>query len=809
MSYQPSKIEPKWQAFWEQNNVFKTENSTQKPKYYVLDMFPYPSSQGLHVGHPEGYTATDIIARYKRARGFNVLHPMGWDAFGLPAEQYAIQTGTHPAITTQKAIDNFRRQLKALGFSYDWSREVSTCDPNYYKWTQFIFLKLYERGLAYQKEVPVNWCPELKTVLANEEVVDGKSERGGHPVYRVPMRQWMLKITAYAERLLKDLDALDWPESTKELQRNWIGKSEGLQAHFAIEGHASETIEIFTTRPDTIFGATFMVLAPEHPLVAKVTTTNRKSKVEAYVKAAAQKSEIARQDQGKEKTGEFTGAYAVNPFNGEKIPVWIADYVMMGYGTGAIMAVPAHDERDFEFAKTFGLKIIQVVEAPAGAVTEGLFSGDGTSVNSGFISGKSTREAKEMVIRFAEEKNIGKRSIQYKLRDWLFSRQRYWGEPFPILKDTNGKTHPVASNELPVTLPEVKSYEPTGTGESPLAAIQSWVRVGDHFRETDTMPGSAGSSWYFLRYIDPKNAQEPWSKEAEKYWMPVDLYLGGAEHAVGHLLYSRFWMKVLYDAGLVSHSEPFQRLVHQGMILGEDGEKMSKSRGNVINPDAVVAQYGADTLRMYEMFMGPLEKEKPWSTQAIEGVFRFLNRVWRVYFQDDDSGGDSAASRKLLVTEAAPTADDLKITHQTIKKVTEDIENLRFNTAISQMMIFINHFTKQDLRPRACLKPFVQLLHPYAPHVAEELWEALGEKALLAKEPWPAFDSALAKDDRMTIAVQVLGKTRGTVELEPGADQATVEAAAREIASVKQQLEGKAVKKVIYVQNKIINFVVV
>jgi leucyl-tRNA synthetase len=793
MAYDHLKIEAKWQKHWEKNQTFKTEQTSSKPKYYVLDMFPYPSSSGLHVGHPEGYTATDILARYKRAKGFNVLHPMGWDAFGLPAEQYALQTGVHPAETTKKAIDNFRRQLSAIGFSYDWSREIATCDPKYYKWTQFIFLKLYEKGLAYRKEVPVNWCPALKTVLANEEVVDGKSERGGHPVFRVPMKQWMLKITDYAERLLKDLDGLDWPESTKELQRNWIGKSEGLQMRFPIDGLKARTdgsapsddqLEIFTTRPDTLFGVTFMVLAPEHPLVAKLTSPAQKAQVTAYQEQAARKSEVSRQEETKEKTGVFTGGFAKNPATGEKIPVWIADYVMMTYGTGAIMAVPAHDERDQEFAKTFDLPIKTVVE-------------NDVSVNSGFITGKPTEEAKKAVIDWAEKEKLGKRTVQFKLRDWLFSRQRYWGEPFPVIH-VGSETIPLTLDELPVTLPQVTSYEPSGTGESPLGAIEDWVKTQDKKgrdarRETDTMPGSAGSSWYFFRYADPHNDKAPFSPEAEKYWLPVDLYLGGPEHAVGHLLYARFWTKVLYDAGLATHHEPFKKLVHQGMILGEDGEKMSKSRGNVINPDVVIEKYGADTLRVYEMFMGPLERDKPWS-------YRFLQRAWRVFMDDE--------SDKKLFAEIEPTAEDLKITHKTIAKVTQDIENLRFNTAISQMMIYVNHMTKLQTRPRACLKPFVQLLHPFAPHIAEELWEMIGQKSALSYEPWPTFDPALAKDDQITIAIQVLGKTRGTVEIEPGTAQAAVEALAKAVPGVANQLQGKEIKKVIFVKDKILNFVV-
>jgi len=806
MAYEHKKVEPKWQKLWEDQQTYKVHLDTKKPKYYILDMFPYPSSSGLHVGHPEGYTATDILSRYKRAKGFNVLHPMGWDAFGLPAEQYALQTGVHPAITTAKAIENFRRQLKAIGFSYDWSREIATCDPKYYKWTQFIFQKLYEKGLAYQKEVPVNWCPALKTVLANEEVVDGKSERGGHPVVRMPMKQWMLKITGYAERLLRDLDHLDWPESTKELQRNWIGRSEGLQMRFPLDGH-SEQIEIFTTRPDTIFGATYMVLAPEHPLVAKITTPAEKARVEAYQTQASRKSEVARQEQTKEKTGAFTGAYAINPLTQKKIPVWIADYVMMTYGTGAIMAVPAHDERDHEFAEAFKLPIVKVVEG--GGAEEKVFSGEGIAVNSGFIDSMPTAQAKESVIQWAEKEGLGKRTVQYKLRDWLFSRQRYWGEPFPIMYVDEVGPKLVPIGRLPVELPSVQSYEPSGTGESPLAAITDWVNTTDQEtgkharRETDTMPGSAGSSWYFLRYCDPHNEHEPVGKDAEKYWMPVDLYLGGPEHAVGHLLYARFWMKVLHDIGVVSHDEPFKKLVHQGMILGEDGEKMSKSRGNVINPDTVVEKYGADTLRVYEMFMGPLERDKPWSTTAIEGVYRFLQRTWRVFVDENEDQG----TRTLMFADGEPSAEDLKITHKTIKKVTEDIEGLRFNTAISQMMIYINHMTKLEKRPRKCLRPFVQLLAPFAPHMAEELWEMLGEKSSLSYEPWPAFDAQLAKDDQVTIAIQVMGKTRGTVEVEPGSEQAAVEKLAREIPQVANQLQGKTVRKVIFVPNKILNFV--
>ncbi len=798
MAYDPKSIETKWQAHWEKNGTFRTSlDDAALPKYYVLDMFPYPSAHGLHVGHVEGYTATDILARYKRARGFNVLHPMGWDAFGLPAEQYAIATGVHPEITTRKAIDNFKRQLKLLGFSYDWDCEVATCDPDYYKWTQFIFEKLHERGLVYQAEMPVNWCPALKTVLANEEVVDGKSERGGHPVQRIPMRQWMLRITTYAERLLGDLDKLDWPESTKEAQRNWIGRSEGLQGDFALDAHAGKTLTIYTTRPDTIFGVTFMVVAPEHPMVKVITTAGQRGAVEAYCEDASRKSDILRQDASKEKTGVFTGAHCVNPVNGAKMPVWVADYVMMGYGTGAIMAVPAHDERDEAFAKKYDLPIIPVIDDK------------GLCINSGFITGKPFKDGGREVIGWFEQKKLGRGEVKYKLRDWLFSRQRYWGEPIPVVFDSAGAMKLVPVGELPVKLPAVESYEPAGTGESPLAAITDWVNVPGGKRTTDTMPGSAGSSWYFLRYIDPKNSKEPWQKGREKHWLPVDLYLGGPEHAVGHLLYSRFWMKVLFDLGLVAHDEPFQKLVHQGMILGEDGEKMSKSRGNVVSPDDVIESYGADSLRLYEMFMGPLEKEKPWSTSAIDGVHRFLGRVWRLYVDDSDEGRSGASQNpKVLVTDEPASAETRKILHKTIRQVTEACETLRFNTAISHMMVFVNHMTKVTERPREALRPFAQLLQPYAPHAAEELWALMGEGAALSRAPWPVFDAELAKDSEITVAVQVLGKTRGTVLVAADADQVVVELAAKADVGVAKFLEGKVVRKVIYVPGKIINFVV-
>ncbi len=812
-SYPFASIEQKWQQYWEKNQTFAVDKTpSAKPKYYVLDMFPYPSSSGLHVGHVEGYTASDILARYKRTRGFQVLHPMGWDAFGLPAEQYALQTGVHPAITTKKAIANFTAQLKRLGLSYDWSAEISTCDPSYYKWTQFIFTKLYEKGLAYQKEVPVNWCPGLKTVLANEEVVDGKSERGGHPVYRVPMRQWMLKITAYAERLLKDLDKLDWPESTKDAQRNWIGRSEGLLLKFKVasgsRASAEQTVEVFTTRPDTLWGVTFVVLAPEHPLVKVLTTPDQTKAVEEYQKQTAQKSEISRQEQTKDKTGVFTGAFVLHPETKEKVPVWISDYVLMGYGTGAVMAVPGHDERDEAFATSYDLPIKSVIQNPDGLSVgyKGELS-QAKLVNSSFATGLSPKDAQKKISAWAKDNCVGEPQVQYKLRDWLFSRQRYWGEPIPVLHTTDEKGNAakktVNLKYLPVELPAVESYEPTGTGESPLAAVTEWVDFVDpetgapSKRETDTMPGSAGSSWYFLRYIDPRNVDQPFDKDREKYWLPVDLYLGGPEHAVGHLLYSRFWMKFLFDIGLVSHDEPFQKLVHQGMILGEDGEKMSKSRGNVVSPDTVIDAFGTDSLRLYEMFMGPLDKEKPWSTSAIDGVHRFLNRVWRIYSERDAK----AAS-------GTPSVETLRLFHKTIRKVTENIEQLRFNTAISQMMIFVNQLTKAQETSVEILKPFAQLLAPFAPHFGEELWQMLGEKDSLAFAPWPEYDAALAKDEIVTVAVQVLGKTRGTVEVEPGSSQEIVEAQAKSSEGIAKYLEGKTIRKVIYVQDRILNFVV-
>lgn len=795
MAYDHISIEKKWQNLWEEKGAFRAKLDKSKPKFYALDMFPYPSSHGLHVGHPEGYTATDIVSRYKRAKGFNVLHPMGWDAFGLPAEQYAIQTGVHPEITTKKAIDNFRRQLQSFGFSYDWSREISTCDPKYYKWTQFIFLKLFEKGLAYQKEVPVNWCPALKTVLANEEVIDGKSERGGHPVIRMPMRQWMLKITAYAERLLADLDKVDWPERTKEAQRNWIGKSEGAQIQFHVE-RSDHNIEVFTTRPDTLFGATFMVLAPEHPLVDSITQNEYKDSVSKYKQQAASKSEVDRQA-NKDKTGVFTGSYALNPANNKKIPIWIADYVLMGYGTGAIMAVPGHDERDFEFAQKHGIKIVRVIESDSDLP----YTGDGKYVNSEFLNDlTNTKDAVSKMIQFLEDKGIGKKTIQYKFRDWLFSRQRYWGEPFPIVHYPEKGIQAVPVNELPVLLPQVANYEPSDKAESPLANNKEWYNYkNEAVRETDTMPGSAGSSWYFLRYTDPQNDNEAFSFEAQDYWMPVDLYLGGAEHTVGHLLYSRFWQKVLFDAGLVTHEEPFQKLVHQGMILGSDGEKMSKSRGNVINPDDVTKKHGADALRMYLMFMGPLDRDKPWQDSGIEGVRRFLDRVWRLVWDEQNN--------KPAFSDVEPSLEIQKHLHKTIKKVTEDIESLNFNTAISQMMIFVNELYKTDARPASALKTLAQLLMPFAPHLSEELWTLMGGEGFVSLAPWPTYDPKLVVDDTISMGVQVNGKTRGSVEIAPDAPEDVAVAKAKELPTVQNALNGLTIRKVIYKVGKILNII--
>ncbi len=844
-TYNFGEIERKWQRFWEDNQTFKAADcDASRPKYYVLDMFPYPSGQGLHVGHPEGYTASDIVARYKRMQGFNVLHPFGWDAFGLPAEQHAIKTGTHPEETTNANIANMRRQTKALGFSYDWDREVATTDPGYYKWTQWIFLKLFhsyfdhaqqkarpieelpipdglseeetrryvdDHRLAYQSDVPVNWCPELGTVLANEEVVGGLSERGGYAVIRRPMRQWMLRITRYAERLLDDLKEVDWPESIKKLQMDWIGKSVGAEVCFRIDGH-DDDIWVFTTRPDTLFGATYMVMAPEHALVDVITADAQKQAVRDYCEAAARKSDLDRTDLAKDKTGVFTGAYAINPVNDERIPIWMSDYVLISYGTGAIMAVPAHDDRDFEFAKKFELPIIQVVEPPnpqdARKVERGelCFTGDGTAINSGTFSGLPTAEFKEKITAWLAERGLGKKAVNYKLRDWLFSRQRYWGEPFPILHLPDGRVAGVEEDELPLRLPQVEDYKPLGTGEPPLAKAADWIGVTlpdgtQARRETNTMPQWAGSCWYYLRYLDPRNAEAAWAPEKEGYWMPVDLYIGGAEHAVLHLLYARFWHKFLYDLGKVHTKEPFKKLVNQGMILGEDGQKMSKSRGNVVNPDRVVGDYGADSMRLYEMFMGPLEAIKPWSMQGVQGVHRFLQKTWRLMV--DEGTGQLAAA----VQDAEVDEETLRLLHQTIKKVGDDIQTFGFNTAISAMMILVNHLGRQEIRPRSVLEPLVLILAPFAPHIAEELWQRLGHRESLAYEPWPDYDKNLIKEREIELAVQVNGKIKDRIVVAAEADEASIKAKALGNEKVIEALIGRTPKKVIVIKSRLVNIV--
>ncbi len=805
MSYNFKERDSFWQRKWAAENAFVTETNSKKPKYYALDMFPYPSGAGLHIGHMASYTPTDVVSRYKRTRGFNVLHPMGYDAFGLPAEQYAIQTGVHPAITTQKALENFRTQLFSFGFSFDWSREISTCDPKYYKWTQFIFTKLYERGLAYQKEAPVNWCPELKTVLANEEVVDGKSERGGHPVIRMPMKQWMLKITDYAERLLNDLDKVDWPERTKDAQRNWIGKSTGAKIFFNVDS-SDLKVEVFTTRPDTLFGASFMVISPEHALIKNLTTAAQKSIVEAYVLESSRKSELDRKT-GLDKTGVFTGAYALHPFTQKKIPIWTADYVLMDYGTGAIMAVPAHDQRDFEFATKFGLPIHRVLNSPNIAENTAAhlpFVENGTLVNSAFLNGLKKDEAISKMLSELVAKKLGKLEVQYKLRDWLFSRQRYWGEPFPIVHFKNAGTKALPLDELPVLLPEVADYSPSENGEAPLARNQGWVKYlskgGDSgLRETDTMPGSAGSSWYFLRYCDPHNETAPVSFENQKYWMPVDLYVGGPEHTVGHLLYARFWQKVLFDAGIVSTEEPFQKLAHQGMILGLDGEKMSKSRGNVVNPDEVREKYGADALRLFILFLGPMERDKPWNENGIDGVQRFLDRLWRWTIDEND--------QLQLKEEVAPFEVE-RLLHKTIKKVGEDLEALSFNTSISALMILLNELYKQNVKSLRVVKSFVQILAPMAPHICEDLWARMGESSLVSLATWPTYDPSLIIDASVVMGVQVNGKARGTIEIAKDAPEVLAVAAAKELSSVQNALGGKAIDKVIYKAGRILNLIV-
>lgn len=902
-NYDFANIEKKWQSFWERNKTFAAHDFSEKPKYYVLDMFPYPSGDGLHVGHPEGYTASDIVARYKRMKGFNVLHPMGYDAFGLPAEQYAIKTGTHPRITTTKNVDRIRSQIKTLGFSYDWDREVDTTDVKYYRWTQWIFLKLFdswydpdadaarpiaelvsklesgkllvdmdgnvvvgtvsgglevytgveiglmkysemkhdqqrrlidEYRLAYQAEVAVNWCPELGTVLANEEVIGGVSERGGHPVVRKPMRQWMLRITKYAQRLLDDLEGLDWPHGIKKLQQDWVGKSVGAEVDFEVANYGVK-LRVFTTRPDTLFGATYMVLAPEHELVEEITTEQQREAVNAYRLEASRKSDLDRTDLSKEKTGVFTGAMAVNPVNGQEIPIWISDYVLISYGTGAIMSVPAHDKRDFEFAKQFKLPIIPVVKPDREAASnllddkmlsadaskqqkgyaaaemiervlagEVCFAGEGQAVNSGQFDGLTTAEFKKQITAWLAENGLGKEAVNYKLRDWLFSRQRYWGEPFPIVHLEDGSVVAVDESELPVVLPEVESYQPSGDGRSPLANITDWLETTckgqKGSRETNTMPQWAGSCWYYLRYIDALNDGAPFDKEKEKYWMPVDLYVGGAEHAVLHLLYARFWHKVLYDIGWVSCKEPFKKLVNQGMILGSDGQKMSKSRGNVVNPDIIIADYGADSMRLYEMFMGPLDAVKPWNTHGVEGVYRFLQKAWRMIIGDDGNAHPA-------ITDGPPQDDMLRLLHKTIKKVTHDIEAMAFNTAISQMMIFVNEYLRLNQRPKKAIDAFVLLLSPFAPHIAEELWQRLGYDDTLAHEPWPSYDESLTVDLEIELALQVNGKIREKITVPADSDEETIKTKAIEADRVKAAIAGKTVRKVIVIKNRLVNIV--
>jgi len=874
MPYEPKRIEPRWQRYWKEHETFRVEIDPTKPKYYVLDMFPYPSGDGLHVGHPEGYTATDILARYKRMRGYNVLHPMGWDAFGLPAEQYAIETGTHPRVTTRRNIERFRNQIEALGFSYDWSREIDTTDPCYVRWTQWIFQKLFERGLAYQAEVPVNWCPALGTVLANEEVIDGKSERGGHPVVRVPMRQWMLRITAYADRLLADLEDLDWPEPIKKMQRDWIGRSEGAMVRFSLADHTGE-IEVFTTRPDTLFGATYMVLAPEHPLVDRIIEAEQREAATAYVQAARRKSERSRVADAREKTGVATGAFAINPVNGERIPIWIADYVLASYGTGAIMAVPAHDERDFEFARSFGLPIRKVVDVGERELPT---TDEGVAVNSGLLDGLPTAAAKRRINEWLEAEGRGKATVTYKLRDWLFSRQRYWGEPFPVIH-TDAGVKLLPESALPLMLPELDDFRPTGEHQTPLERVPEWIGTRDPetgapaHRDPNTMPQWAGSCWYFLRFCDPRNEEALISEEAERYWMPVDLYVGGAEHAVLHLLYARFWHKFLYDLGVVHALEPFRKLVNQGMILGssyryyddnlsddpeaapraysaeavrfegetpiareEDRElkvrwvapdtvvrgpdheaihptlpgivleevieKMSKSRGNVVNPDDVIDEFGADSMRLYEMFIGPLDKDAPWSTEGIQGVYRFLQRVWRLY-----AGDRSESDPGIPLAEGSGSEAQARLTAQTIRGVTNDLEAMQFNTAIAKLMVFVRDITKEGELPRDSAVAFLKLLAPFAPHLAEELWAALGHADTIAYEAWPVAEARWLVAETVTLAVQVDGKRRDEVEVPREASREEIERAALASAAVQRHLGGSAPRKVIVVPGRLVNVV--
>ncbi|GGB02748.1 leucine--tRNA ligase [Macrococcus hajekii] len=802
MNFNHQEIEKKWQQYWAENKTFKTEEHSDKPKFYALDMFPYPSGAGLHVGHPEGYTATDIMSRFRRMQGYNVLHPMGWDAFGLPAEQYAIDTGNDPAEFTLTNIQTFKRQIQELGFSYDWDREVNTTDPNYYKWTQWIFIQLYNKGLAYVDEVAVNWCPALGTVLSNEEVIDGKSERGGHPVIRKPMRQWVLKITEYADRLLEDLDDLDWSESLKDMQRNWIGRSEGAEVTFKVKEHGA-SFDVFTTRPDTIFGATYAVLSPEHALVEKITTDEQLQAVKDYQEQASRKSDLERTDLAKDKSGVFTGAYAINPFTNAEMPIWISDYVLASYGTGAIMAVPAHDERDYDFAKQFDLPIIQVLEG--GDISSEAFTGDGVHINSGELNGLNKEDGIQKAIDMLEAQNIGQKKTSYKLRDWLFSRQRYWGEPIPVITWEDGTMTTVPEEELPLMLPVTEHIKPSGTGESPLANIDEFVNVVDPKtgmkgrRETNTMPQWAGSCWYYLRYIDPHNDEALADPEKLKEWLPVDLYIGGAEHAVLHLLYARFWHKVLYDIGVVPTKEPFQKLVNQGMILGEGNEKMSKSKGNVVNPDDIVESHGADTLRLYEMFMGPLEASIAWSTNGLDGARRFLDRIYRLFITEHGTLTEK------ITEEATPAME--KVYHQTVKKVTEDFDTLGFNTAISQMMVFINEGYKQDKINKSYVEAFVKMLSPIAPHIAEELWQKLGHTETITYEAWPTFDASKLIDDEVEIVIQINGKLKKKAKIAKDMPKEELEAFALAEEEIKAAIDGKTIRKVIAVPNKLVNIV--
>ena len=804
MAYDHTTIENKWQKFWKKNQTFKADINKDQKKFYALDMFPYPSGQGLHVGHPEGYTATDVMSRMKRMQGFNVLHPMGWDAFGLPAEQYALKTGHNPKSFTNKNIDHFRDQIQSLGFSYDWDREINTTDPEYYKWTQWIFEQLYKKGLAYESEIMVNWAPDFMggTVVANEEVEDGKTKRGGYPVYRKPMKQWVLKITAYADRLIKDLDLVDWPESVKEMQRNWIGRSEGASVFFHVAGDEETKIEVFTTRADTLFGASYVVLAPEQELVDQLTTPEHKEEVAQYKEEASRRSDLERTDLNKEKTGVFTGSYVINPVNGEKLPIWISDYVLASYGTGCVMAVPSGDQRDYDFAKKFDLPIKPIIEGAD--LSEGAFDGDGKHINSGFLDGLNIKDAKAKMIDWLEEHDAGHKQVNYRLRDWIFSRQRYWGEPIPVIHWDDGTTSLVPEDELPLKLPDTDNIEPSGTGESPLANVKDWVNVYDEngrhgLRETNTMPQWAGSSWYWLRYTDPHNSKEFASKEALDYWSPVDLYVGGAEHAVLHLLYARFWHKVLYDLGLVPTKEPFMKLVNQGMILGSNHEKMSKSKGNVVNPDDIVDKYGADTLRLYEMFMGPLTESVPWDEEGLHGSYKWIQRVWRLLMDDNNHLRDRVSN----FNDGKLT----KVYNQTVKKVTEDFERMHFNTAISQLMVFVNEAYKADDLPAEYMQAFIKMISPVMPHVAEELWSQFGISDTIAYQPWPKYDPAALVENEVEMILQVNGKVRAKVKMAKDTSKEEAEKQALTNEHVQKFTAGKDIKKVIVVPNKIVNIV--